>query len=103
MKKAYPIMLSLGLLLALAGNGTVPAFAQEEVTVPFSDPSRPGTVRVDILMGGPISGAAMNPARHLGPALLGGGLDNIWLYWVGPVIGGVLAAVIYQNTLAEKH
>ena len=57
------------------------------------------TVGLDILMGGPISGAAMNPARHLGPALLGGGLENIWLYWLGPVIGGILAAVTYQKVL----
>ena len=57
------------------------------------------TVALDILMGGPISGAAMNPARHLGPALLGGGLQNIWIYWVGPIIGGVLAAVVYKTQL----
>lgn len=60
------------------------------------------TVSLDILMGGPISGAAMNPARHLGPALLGGGLQNIWLYWLGPVIGGVLAAVCYKRYLEDK-
>jgi len=59
------------------------------------------TVTVDILMGGPITGAAMNPARHLGPALLGGGLDNIWLYWLGPVMGGIIAAVCY-NKFLEK-
>jgi len=57
------------------------------------------TVALDILMGGPISGAAMNPARHLGPALLGGGLQNIWLYWLGPVIGGILAGVSYKRYL----
>ena len=57
------------------------------------------TVALDILMGGPISGAAMNPARHLGPALLGGGLQNIWLYWLGPVAGAVLAAQIYKTQL----
>lgn len=56
-------------------------------------------VLVDILMGGPISGAAMNPARHLGPALLGGGLQNIWIYWVGPIAGGVLAAQVYKTQL----
>lgn len=54
-------------------------------------------VTMDILIGGPITGAAMNPARHFGPALLGGGLENIWLYWLGPVIGGILAAVTYQK------
>lgn len=60
------------------------------------------TVTLDILIGGPITGAAMNPARHLGPALLGGGLNNLWLYWVGPVIGGVLASVVYINTLEKS-
>jgi len=59
------------------------------------------TVAFDVLMGGPISGAAMNPARHLGPALLGGGLQNTWIYWVGPVVGGVLAALVYRHTLEE--
>lgn len=59
------------------------------------------TVTLDILMGGPITGAAMNPARHLGPALLGGGLQYLWLYWVGPVIGGILAAVCYKRYLEQ--
>ncbi len=59
------------------------------------------TVALDILMGGPISGAAMNPARHLGPALCGGGLQNIWIYWVGPIVGGILAAQIYKTQLEK--
>ena len=57
------------------------------------------TVGLDILMGGPITGAAMNPARHLGPALLGGGMSQVWLYWLGPVVGGVLAANYYRKFL----
>jgi aquaporin Z len=60
------------------------------------------TITLDILVGGPISGAAMNPARHLGPALLGGGLQDIWLYWMGPLIGGGLAALVYYYIL-EKN
>jgi len=59
------------------------------------------TVTLDILMGGPITGAAMNPARHLGPALLGGGFQNLWLYWAGPIIGGILAALCYNKCLEE--
>ncbi len=59
------------------------------------------TVTLDILMGGPITGAAMNPARHLGPALIGGNLENIWLYWVGPAIGGMLAGLLYSRCLEE--
>ena len=60
------------------------------------------TVTLDILIGGPITGAAMNPARHLGPALLGGGLQHLWLYWVGPVVGGLIAALGYHHILEKK-
>ena len=60
-------------------------------------------VTLDILIGGPITGAAMNPARHLGPALFGGGLQNMWLYWVGPVVGASLAAFVYSTFLEEKQ
>jgi aquaporin Z len=60
------------------------------------------TVTLDILMGGPISGAAMNPARHLGPALIGGMMQNWWLYWVGPLLGSSFAALTYHLTLEER-
>ena len=59
------------------------------------------TITLDILVGGPISGAAMNPARHLGPALMGGPTEHIWLYWLGPVVGAVLAALVYKKMLEE--
>ena len=64
-------------------------------------------VGVDILMGGPITGAAMNPARTLG-TLIGGGnatsslWSQHWVYWVGPIIGAVLAAVIYDSCIMSK-
>lgn len=61
------------------------------------------TITLDIFIGGPVTGAAMNPARYLGPALLGGGLDNLWLYWVGPIIGSVVAAVLFHVVLEEKE
>lgn len=57
------------------------------------------TVALDILMGGPITGAAMNPARHLGPALVSGAFHEIWIYWAGPLMGGILAAVTYRTFL----
>ncbi len=60
------------------------------------------TVALDIMMGGPISGAAMNPARHLGPALLGGGFANASVYWVGPIVGGVLAGLLYTKVLEKQ-
>ncbi|MDP6908154.1 MAG: MIP family channel protein [Flavobacteriales bacterium] len=46
------------------------------------------------LVGGPISGASMNPARSLGPALISGHLENLWLYVVAPIIGAALAVPV---------
>jgi MIP family channel proteins len=45
---------------------------------------------------GPLTGASMNPARSLGPALVGGRWDGHWLYWVGPVLGMMVAGVTYE-------
>ncbi|MEX0602224.1 MAG: aquaporin [Bacteroidota bacterium] len=60
------------------------------------------TLTLDILMGGPISGAAVNPARHLGPALLGGPTVHFWLYWVGPATGAILASFVYKYIFEES-
>lgn len=50
------------------------------------------TVGLEALIGGPLTGASMNPARSLGPALVAGHLNIIWLYLVAPVLGMLLAA-----------
>jgi len=55
-----------------------------------------GTVAVAALVGGPISGASMNPARSMGPALVSGELGSLWLYFVGPLVGAVGGAVVYR-------
>ncbi|MCB9204784.1 MAG: MIP family channel protein [Flavobacteriales bacterium] len=51
-------------------------------------------VAVLALVGGPISGASMNPARSLGPALVSGNLEHIWLYIIAPIIGAALAVPV---------
>lgn len=60
------------------------------------------TVTLDILAGGPISGAAMNPARTFGPALASGHWNNHIVYWIGPLIGGALAGLIYGRFLIKE-
>jgi len=55
-----------------------------------------GTVGLDAMFGGPISGASMNPARSLGPAVVSGDLHAVWLYLVAPIAGAALAALTYQ-------
>jgi MIP family channel proteins len=57
------------------------------------------TVALDILFGGPLSGAAMNPARTFGPALASGHWNNHIVYWVGPLLGGAVAGLIYGRFL----
>ncbi len=59
-------------------------------------------VAADILMGGPLTGAAMNPARWFGPAVASGQLADWYVWWIGPLIGGALAAVIYRFSLAGE-
>jgi len=54
------------------------------------------TLTMGIFMGGPITGAAMNPARAFGPELAGHFWGNAWIYYVGPLVGGGLAALVYD-------
>jgi MIP family channel proteins len=55
-----------------------------------------GVVVLDILVGGGVSGASMNPARSFGPALASGAWTHFWIYIIGPVVGTALGALAYQ-------
>jgi MIP family channel proteins len=60
------------------------------------------TITIGILFGGPFTGAALNPARALGPALAASHWTNHGVYWVGPLAGGVLAGWIYDALFLSK-
>jgi aquaporin NIP len=55
-----------------------------------------GTIGFDALFGGPVTGASMNPARSLGPALVSGTWTDFWIYVAGPVVGAATGALAYQ-------
>jgi aquaporin NIP len=61
-----------------------------------------GTIGLDAMSGGPISGASMNPMRSLGPALVSGDLHALWLYILAPIVGTSLGAVAYQFVRGES-
>jgi MIP family channel proteins len=61
-----------------------------------------GTVGLDAMFGGPVSGASMNPARSLGPAIVSGDLHAAWVYVVAPLLGAAVGALGYQFVRGEE-
>lgn len=55
------------------------------------------------LVGVPFTGASMNPARTFGPALVSGFWEFHWIYWVGPIIGGIIAGLIMNYIFVKKQ
>ena len=60
------------------------------------------TITIDVFVGGPITGAAMNPARAFGPELASGSWSNWWIYWIGPILGALIAALGYEYLYLRK-
>ena len=54
------------------------------------------TITIDVYVGGPLTGAAMNPARAFGPELWSGNWGEGWIYYIGPVLGALIAAFAYD-------
>jgi MIP family channel proteins len=105
-----------GLVAAAVGTEAVLTFFLMLVIISVATDKRvagavPGlaiglTVVFDVLIGGPVSGGSMNPARSLGPALFAGGaaMANYWIYLVGPILGAAIAARLYEAIRgSEKH
>jgi len=76
----------------ISGKATIPGGLAIGLTLVFC-----------ILMGGPLTGASLNPARSIGPAVAAGDFTNLWVYLVGPVIGGVAAGVLYKAVFEERE
>lgn len=55
------------------------------------------TLGFNVIFGGSITGGSLNPARSFGPALIAGNFDYHWLYWIAPIIGGLIAAGVYKG------
>jgi aquaporin TIP len=60
------------------------------------------TITMDIFMGGPLTGAAMNPSRQFGVALVHGEWSNWWVYWVGPIFGACVASIVHNYIFIPK-
>jgi glycerol uptake facilitator-like aquaporin len=61
------------------------------------------TLTADILMGGGLTGAAVNPARAFGPAVVAGDMVAQIVYWIGPILGGVVAGLLWEHVLLPKR
>jgi MIP family channel proteins len=75
----------------ISGKATIPGGLAIGLTLTFS-----------ILMGGPLTGASLNPARSIGPAVATGNFTDLWVYLVGPAIGGIVAGLLYKTVFEER-
>src|SRR6266480_4402214 len=60
------------------------------------------TITLDILFGGPLTGAAMNPARVFGPAVAANFWHDHYVYWIGPFVGGALGGFVYRLLIERR-
>jgi aquaporin NIP len=103
---------SVGVGSALAYEGILTAFLMFVIMAVATDTRAVGaaaaiaiggTIGLDALFGGPVTGASMNPARSLGPALVSGTWTDFWVYVAGPVLGAGVGALAYQLIRGDRN
>jgi len=82
-------------VMAVATDDRAPA-AIAPIAVGFA-------LAVGVFIAGPVTGGSVNPARSLGPMLVAGDLTSVWLYILGPIVGGILGALLYDRTMAQTQ
>jgi len=92
----WEIVMSAFLMLVILAVATDTRAVGEAAAIAIG-----GTIGLDAMFGGPISGASMNPARSLGPGLVSGDLHAIWVYLLGPLIGTAIGGLAYQFVRGE--
>jgi aquaporin Z len=75
----------------ISGKATIPGGLAIGLTLTFC-----------ILMGGPLTGASLNPARSLGPAVVTANFADLWVYFVGPILGAVVAGLLYRGVFEDR-
>jgi MIP family channel proteins len=93
---AWEVVLSFFLMLVIVAVATDTRAVGHAAAIAIG-----GAVALGALVGGPISGASMNPARSIGPALISGDLSHLWIYLVAPPLGAIAAALTYRALRAD--
>ncbi|KAI5684362.1 hypothetical protein M9H77_05590 [Catharanthus roseus] len=88
---AMEIIISFLLMFVISGTGTDDRAIGELGGIVVGM-----TITLNVFVGGPVSGASMNPARSIGPALVRGEFKGLWVYIIGPIIGTVAGASVYN-------
>lgn len=88
---AWEVLLTAALLVVIVAVVTEPRTSIGAAALAIG-----GTIALASLVGGPVSGASLNPARSLGPALVSGELGSLWIYLTAPLVGGLGGALAYD-------
>ena len=93
---AWEVILTFFLVLVITAVATDIRPARQAAALAIGS-----TVIIAALVGGPISGASMNPARSFGPAIVSGDLTHLWIYIAAPIVGAVGASLVYRRLRAQ--